>query len=285
MESPVPVAVVCRVLGAPRSSVYARRAQAGAGGRPGPATSITDSDLVALIRQVLVASPFAGEGYRKVRARLRREHGVQVSGKRVLRLLRQEGLLAPQRVRGRRKPRPHDGTIIPTAPNVRWGTDATMAWTRSDGWVWVFCVVDHYTAEAWAHVAKVGDRFAALQPVYDAVIDRWGRLEPDIARGLQLRHDWGPQYRSGHFLGSISWLGIADDAAFLGEPETNGCAERWIRTLKEQCLWAELHDTIDQLRQAVTGFVDRYNTSWLIQRHSHLTPKEAYRKAQAAAAA
>jgi putative transposase len=285
MESPVPVAVVCRVLGAPRSSVYARRAQAGAGGRPGPATSITDSDLVALIRQVLVASPFAGEGYRKVRARLRREHGVQVSGKRVLRLLRQEGLLAPQRVRGRRKPRPHDGTIIPTAPNVRWGTDATMAWTRSDGWVWVFCVVDHYTAEAWAHVAKVGDRFAALQPVYDAVIDRWGRLEADIARGLQLRHDWGPQYRSGHFLGSISWLGIADDAAFLGEPETNGCAERWIRTLKEQCLWAELHDTIDQLRQAVTGFVDRYNTSWLIQRHSHLTPKEAYRKAQAAAAA
>jgi hypothetical protein len=48
-----------------------------------------------------------------------------------------------------------------------------MAWTRADGWVWVFCVVDHYTAEAWAHVAKVGDRFAALQPVYDAVTDRW----------------------------------------------------------------------------------------------------------------
>jgi putative transposase len=114
----------------------------------------------------------------------------------------------------------HDGTIIPDRPNLRWGTDATMAWTRVDGWVWVFCVVDHYTAEAWTHVAKIGDRFAALQPVYDAVIDRWGRLEADIARGLQLRHDWGPQYRSGHFLGSITWLGIADDAAFLGEPET-----------------------------------------------------------------
>ena len=72
----------------------------------------------------------------------------------------------------------------PTAPNVRWGTDATMAWTRVDGWVWVFACVDHYTAEAWAHVAKVGDRFAALQPVYDAVIDRWGRLDADVARGL-----------------------------------------------------------------------------------------------------
>jgi HTH-like domain len=106
MASQLPVAVVCRVLGAPRSSLYARRAAAGAGGRPGPATSISDRDLVELIRQVLDASPFAGEGYRKVRARLRREHGVHVSGKRVLRLLRREGLLAPQRIRGRRRPHP-----------------------------------------------------------------------------------------------------------------------------------------------------------------------------------
>jgi transposase InsO family protein len=285
MDHQLPVAVVCRVLGAPRSSVYARRGRSTGTPRPGPTGAVNDGDLLELIRHVLLASPFAGEGYRKVRARLRREHGVQVSGKRVLRLLRREGLLAPQRVRGRRRPRPHDGTIIPEAPNQRWGTDATMAWTRVDGWVWVFACIDHYTAEAWAHVAKIGDRFAALQPVYDAVIDRFGGLDADVARGIALRHDWGPQYRSAHFLGSISWLGITDDAAFLGEPETNGCAERWIRTLKEQCLWAELHDSVDQLRQAVAGFVDCYNTSWLIQRHGHLTPKEAYSRAQATAAA
>jgi putative transposase len=285
MDQQVPVAVVCRVLGAPRSSVYARRARSGGRGRPGPASSISDAELVRLIRQVLLTSPFAGEGYRKVRARLRREHGVHVSGKRVLRLLRREGLLAPQRVRGRRRPRPHDGTIIPEVPNERWGTDATMAWTSSDGWVWVFACVDHYTAEAWAHVAKVGDRFAALQPVYDAVIDRWGRLDADVARGLELRHDWGPQYRSAHFVGSLAWLGITDSPAFLGEPETNGCAERWIRTLKDQCLWAQLHDTIDELRQAVAGFIDRYNSSWLIQRHGHRTRREAYQAAQSAPAA
>jgi putative transposase len=285
MDRQLPLAVVCRVLDAPRSTIYARRRVGGRPSRPGPVPPIGDQELLGLIRQVLVASPFAGEGYRKVRARLGREHGVHVSGKRVLRLLRREGLLAPQRVRGRRKPRPHDGTIIPKGPNLRWGTDATMAWTRVDGWVWVFACIDHYTAEAWAYVAKVGDRFAALQPVYDAVVDRFGGLGPDVARGLSLRHDWGPQYRSGHFLGSIGWLGIADDAAFLGEPETNGCAERWIRTLKEQCLWVGLHDTIDQLRQAVTGFVDRYNTSWLIQRHGHRTPKEAYQAARSASAA
>jgi putative transposase len=285
MDHQLPLALVCRVLGAPRSSIYARRASAGTRGRAGPDNPASETNMVELIHQVLVASPFAGEGYRKVRARLRREHGVHVSGKRVLRLLRAHGLLAPQRVRGRRKPRPHDGTIIPEAPNQRWGTDATMAWTRSDGWVWVFACIDHYSAEAWTHVAKIGDRFAALQPVYDAVTDRWGRLDADIARGLELRHDWGPQYRSAHFTGSLAWLGITNSPAFLGEPETNGCAERWIRTLKEQCLWAQLHDTIDELRQAVAGFVERYNSSWLIQRHGHRTPKEAYQAAQSAQAA
>jgi hypothetical protein len=65
----------------------------------------------------------------------------------------------------------------------------------------------------------------------------------------------------------------------------SGCAERWIRTLKEQCRWAELHDTTDELRKAVAGFVEDYNTSWLIQRHGYQTPKEAYQAAQAAAAA
>ena len=57
---------------------------------------------------------------------------------------------------------------------------------------------------------------------------------------------------------SPGWASLYD-AALVGEPETNGCAERWIRTLKEQCLWAELHDTVDQLRQAVAS-VATYNT-------------------------
>jgi hypothetical protein len=113
MDRKLPLAMVCRVLGASRSTISARRGRAPGSLRPGPATRISDVELVRLIRRVLADSPFAGEGYRKVRARLRRQHQVQVSGKRVLRLLRQEGLLAPQRARGRRKPCPHDSRDHP----------------------------------------------------------------------------------------------------------------------------------------------------------------------------
>jgi hypothetical protein len=70
----------CRVLGAPRSTIYARRLAGGRRSRPGPATSIGEQELLRLMRPVLRDSPFAGEGYRKVRARLRREHTVLASG-------------------------------------------------------------------------------------------------------------------------------------------------------------------------------------------------------------
>ena len=284
-QLPAPLARVCRVLEAPRSTANHRRRQvalaaqgAAVPGRPGPAGAISDQALVVLIRQVIADSPFCGEGYRKVRARLRREHDIHVSGKRVLRLMRAHGLLAPQRAHRRRSKRLHEGSIVPDAPNLRWGTDGTMAWTVEDGWVWVFDLVDHYTAEAWAHVAKVGDRFAALQPVYDAVTDRYGSLEADTARGIEVRHDWGPQYRSAHFTGSLAWLGLTDSPAFPGEPECNGCAERWIKTLKEQCLWARPYRNVDDLRQAVAAFVKLYNEQWLIERLGHRTPRETYQQ-------
>jgi hypothetical protein len=140
MEQQRPVATVCRVLGAHRSTVYARRGRSGRPPRPGPATMISDDELVVLIRRVRAGSLFAGEGYRKVRARLCREHGVRVSGKRVLRLLRREGLLAPQRVRGRRKPRPttaRSSRRHPTgagAPTPRWPGPAPTAGCGCSRW-------------------------------------------------------------------------------------------------------------------------------------------------------
>ncbi len=164
-EMAIPLASVCRVTGAPRSTIYHRRSRGESlGCRPGPKTLVSDEVLTERIRQVITTSSFAGEGHRKVRAHLRREHQLCVGKNRVLRLMRNAGLLAPQRAAKRRRPRVHDGRIITDAPNVRWGTDATMAWTRNDGWVWVFALLDHYTDEAWAHVAKVGNRSPPSSP-------------------------------------------------------------------------------------------------------------------------
>jgi hypothetical protein len=63
--------------------------------------------------------------------------------------------------------------------------------------------------------------------------------------------------------------------AFHYEPETNGCAEKSIQTLKEQVLWIERFETLEDLRAAVRRFAGNYNEHWLLERHRYGTPREA----------
>ena len=74
------------------------------------------------------------------------------------------------------------------------------------------------------------------------------------------------------FQTELRFLGIESSPAFVREPEGNGCAERFIRTLKEQLLWIERFETVEALRVALLAFKDRYNRQWLIERHGYRTP-------------
>src|SRR5919202_6768102 len=125
--TPYGLARVCRVWRTSRATVYRHRAPAPTDppGRRGPSGSMPDAALVAAIRAVLSGSPFHGEGHRKVWARLRMA-GVRTSKRRVLRLMREHGLLAPARVGAPRGPRTHDGTIIPDRVDEMWGPDLTQ---------------------------------------------------------------------------------------------------------------------------------------------------------------
>ena len=141
------LARVCRAWEIPRSTFYFRRkagkAEAGPTlGKRGPLPCISDEDLVAKIREILQASPWNGEGYRKVWARLRFQ-GIRVSPKRVLRLMRENSLLAKDRPVPSGHSKEHKGTIIPENPDEIWGTDATST-TTGEGKATLFFVVDHF---------------------------------------------------------------------------------------------------------------------------------------------
>lgn len=233
---------VCDVLEFPRSSVYAKR-QRDCGKviplfpvKRGPKPKVSDTELLEAIRADLAASPFIGEGHRTVGARLRLA-GIRVAKKRVCRVMRENGLLSPHRT-PKGVPDPHSGTIITAAPDVMWGTDGIRIETVEDGWVWVFSAVDHFNAECvgW-HAAKIGNRFAALEPIAQGLTRHFGSTSAGVARGLSLRFDHGTQYMADHFLNQVKFGGIATSPAFVAEPQTNGVAERFNRTLKEQaCL-------------------------------------------------
>ena len=270
---PYGLTVVCRIWQLARSGVYRHQFPPPdtPSRRPGPMGAMSDDALTAAIRAVLAASPFHGEGHRKVWARLRHA-GTRTSLRRVLRLMRENELLAPGRIGSPRGPRNHDGTIIPGSVDAMWGTDLTTTFT-GEGPAAVFIAVDHCSAECIGiHAHARATRFEALEPVRQGVRRYFGGFAKDIAAGLAVRHDHGSQYMSDHFQKELAFLGIESSPAFVRAPEGNGCAERFIRTLKENLLWVHTFETIEELRQALLAFRDTYNTTWLIERHGYLTP-------------
>jgi transposase InsO family protein len=277
---PYGLAAVCRVWRIARSGVYRHQAPSSSvqPRRRGPAGPMADAALLEAIRTMLADSPFHGEGHRKVWARLR-YRGTRTSRRRVLRLMRENGLLAPSRIGSPRGPRAHDGTIIPKTVNTMWGTDLTTVFT-GEGQAAVFIAVDHCSAECVGiHAHARATRFEALEPIRQAVRQHFGGFAQGIAKGLAVRHDHGSQYMSDHFQKELTFLGIDSSPAFVRAPEGNGCAERFIRTLKENLLWVQTFNTIEELRQALLAFRKTYNTTWLIERHGFISPAE-YRRQQ-----
>jgi transposase InsO family protein len=280
---------VCRLLKVSRATLYRHRRPAVVHERRGPKPEVTDSDLAERIRDILAERErvhgFRGEGHRKVYACLRFE-GVPVARRRVLRVMREHGLLAPMRAGRRRGPYVHDGVLVTERPDVMWGTDATMAYTTREGWAWVFAAVDHCTSECIGiHAAKPGTRFEALEPLRQGIRDRFGPLEEGVATGLKVRHDHGSQYISDYFQDELRFLGIESSPSFIGAPEGNGIAERFNRTLKEQLLWVRIFETVEELRRELLAFRDRYNEHWMLERHAYASPAEARRRYESPALA
>lgn len=223
------VELVCCIGGFPRSSYYAKQGLSESAAttpepnpkkqKRGPKTILSDNELLDLIRADLKASPWIGEGHRKVHARLRMSQTLPVGRKRVLRIMRENNLLSPSRCRIANDGA-HDGTIITQAPGELWATDGTQVMTVDDGNVWIFTAIEHWNAECvgW-HVAKIGNRFAALQPISMAIQKLYGATGPSVARGLSLRMDHGSQYTADDFQRQIKHWGITPSFGFIGQPD------------------------------------------------------------------
>ena len=80
---------------------------------------------------------------------------------------------------------------------------------------------------------------------------------------------------SGDFQDEIECLGIEASPSFVREPQGNGVAERFIRTLKENLLWARTFDTIEELRAALVEFA-RHHTKPGSSPATGIVPKPRY---------
>ena len=196
----------------------------------------------------------------------------------VRRLMREHDLQAPPRAGHAHGPKAHDGTITTETPDVMWGTDMTATVTVAEGAACVFVAVDHCaTACIGLHAAKRGTRFEALEPIRQGIRERFGGIGEGVARGLRLRHDHGSNYLADDFQQEVAFFGIESSPSFVREPEGNGVAERFIRTLKENLLWVRSFEMIEELRLALLEFKRTYNEQWMLEKYDYRSPAQVRR--------
>jgi putative transposase len=83
---------------------------------------------------------------------------------------------------------------------------------------------------------------------------------------------------SDDFQQELIFLGMASSPSFVREPEGNGVAESFVRTLKENLLWVRHFATVTELLIALRVFGRLYNDEWLIEPHGYRTPGQVRRE-------
>lgn len=263
-----PTRMILKISNISSAAWYGRRNSKNQKLNPGPKPKVSDIKLLAEIKNEIKVSVFHSEGYKKVHARVRNKK--IICGKnRVHKLMKKNNLLVSHRIIRNGSSHPHDGKITTDLPNKMWGTDGKYFHTIKEGQCWFFSVIDHCNDEilGW-HTVKKGDRFAAMEPVRQAVKKEYGSVSQNICQdiGLFLRSDHGSQYDSNDFQNELKFLGLTHSPAFVRSPECNGIIERFHRTLQEQVFDINIFEDLEHAKEVIGKFIKQYNNNWIIHR-------------------
>jgi transposase InsO family protein len=226
--------------------------------------------VLGRIRELKADHPFWG--YRHCWAHLRYVDRLDVNKKRVLRLMRQHGLLVTPQTKLRatrtsQRPKPR-----PDRPNQWWGIDMTKAMTEL-GWAYVVVVKDWYTKKIVGHHCGT----TATASEWLTALDRGlNRQFPDGVRDhtLHLMSDNGSQPTSLKFMKACGVLGVHQAFTSYNNPKGNADTERIMRTLKEELIWLREWRDPHELSASVGKWIEQYNEGYLHSALGYRTPNQ-----------
>ncbi|EPX62663.1 Mobile element protein [Cystobacter fuscus DSM 2262] len=259
-----PVKFMCQQLGVSRSGYYAWQ------GRPESARQVSDRALAKEVTQVHHDSRRT-YGSPRVHAELR-ARGQRVSRKRVVRLMREQGLAARRRRRyvattDSRHHQPVAPNVLardfsPAQPNTTWATDITYVGTREGG-LYLAVVLDLFSRKVvgWS-MSETIDRHLVLAALDMALK---GQQPP---RGLVHHSDRGSQYASEDYQRALTARGIECSMSRKGNCWDNAVVESFFSTLKQELVYTTDFTTREQARLALFEYIEVfYNRQ---RRHSTL---------------
>ncbi len=261
-ENRYPVTMLCKTLELARSSYYQREAV------------LNDAELLKAIRGIL--SVFPTYGSRRVTAQLRRQpYEIVANRKRIQRVMRENGLLQPQKRRKIRTTNSQHGyprylnlvkELEITHPEQVWVSDITYI-RLGTGFVYLAVIMDLFTRRirGW-QLSRTIDQQLTLDALKMALED----YLPEIHHS-----DQGVQYAANDYTDLLNKNNVQISMAAIGKAEENGYAERLMRTIKEEEVDLTEYENFSDAYSQIRYFLEEvYQHKRIHSSLGYLTPNE-----------
>lgn len=261
-EKDIVVSRACTLLGISRSSLSYE-----------PADRPEDKRVCDTIDTIFTKCPFYGVP--KMRAVLRRDHGITAGIDRVRRLMRLMGLIAIHPKPNLSKPCPISQTypyllknLIIIRPNQVWATDITYI-KLEKGWCYLVAIIDWHSRYvlSW-RLSKTLELSFCLDALNEAI-----RIYgvPEIFNSDQ----------GSHFT-AIEWIAILKDNGIRismdgrGRYWDNIFTERFWRSLKYENVYLKGYRTYDEAYMGIKEYMGFFNTERPHESLGYQTPREVH---------
>ena len=237
-----------------------------------------DADLRDLIQHIALADRHCG--YRRITWKLKREHGLIVNAKRVLRLMREDNLLClrakpfvPRTTDSRHgfaiRPNLIRGAT-PTGLDQIWVADITYV-RLAETFVYLAVVIDAFSRKVvgWA----LDDHLEARLAI--AALDQAIAARDPPPESLIHHSDRGVQYACGDYIERLERREIAISMSRPANPYDNAKAESFMKTLKAEEVNAKTYATLEDARRQIGAFIETvYNAQRLHSALGYKPPVE-----------
>jgi transposase InsO family protein len=217
-------------------------------------------------------------GYRTLRAQLRLRFGLQVNGKRILRVMHKYDLFRQIKRRFiRTTDSEHD---YPVYPNLLKGfavTDVNQVWVADityirilTGFVFMAVILDVFSRRivGWG-IAKRIDHRLTLEALRMALRGRNPRA------GLIHHSDQGVQYACTQYVKELQEWEIAISMSAKGNPYENAYAESFFKTLKNEEVYLWEYESFTDVVERIPEFIEEvYNRKRVHSGIQYLPPEE-----------
>ena len=212
-------------------------------------------------------------GYRRVWSYLKYREKLSVNRKRIYRLMDDNGLLVEKNAKLRASRTPQRSKIKAERPNHIWGIDMTKIMVPSWGWTYLTVVLDWCSKKIVGYDLSVTSKAADWLRAWDMAVNvQFPEGIKECAEKPMLVSDNGSQPTSERFMRDCGTLGIKQIFTCYNNPKGNADTERVMRTIKEDLVWPNEFESVEELKLALDAWIVDYNTDYPHSAIGYMTP-------------